>query len=54
VTPQGEIPPTGRRSVRVDFADIFELNGDRFGQHRVYFDTMALMAQLGAPPAVPA
>ena len=45
-TPQGEIPPTGR-SVSVDYADVFVLKGDRFGEHRVYFDTSAFMSQLG-------
>jgi predicted ester cyclase len=53
--PAGDIPATGR-SVRVDFADVFVRRGDRFAEHRVYFDMLTMMGQLGvlAAPEAPA
>jgi len=46
----GEIPPTGKH---VDFAtaDAFEVEDGKVTRHRVYFDQMELMTQLGLIPA---
>lgn len=49
-TPDGnEIPPTGRR-VEFAFADAFDVEDGKIAAHRVYFDQMTLMAQLGLLP----
>jgi steroid delta-isomerase-like uncharacterized protein len=50
-TPQGEVPASGR-AIDVPFADFFRLGGDRFVEHRVYWDQAAMLAQLSpAPPS---
>ena len=46
-TPDGEIPPTGN-AISFPFADFFQVRDGRCVSHRVYWDNMALMAQLGA------
>jgi predicted ester cyclase len=49
-TPDGnEIPPTGKR-VEFAFADAFDVEDGNITAHRVYFDQMTLMAQLGLLP----
>lgn len=49
-TPDGnEVPPTGKR-VEFTFADAFDVQDGKISAHRVYFDQMALMAQLGLLP----
>lgn len=49
-TPTGqEIPPSGKR-IELTFADVFEVQGDKVNKHRVYFDQLAFMQQLGLMP----
>ena len=48
-TPAGELPPTGRAMV-LPFADVFRVTDGRITEHRVYYDTLGLMAQLGLVP----
>jgi predicted ester cyclase len=48
-TPQGEIPPSGIRA-SVPFAGIARVDGDRLASVHNYFDTAAMMAQLGLIP----
>ena len=48
-TPGGELPPTGRAMV-LPFADVFRVTGGKITEHRVYYDTLGLMAQLGLMP----
>jgi steroid delta-isomerase-like uncharacterized protein len=49
VTPQGTIPASGR-SLDLPFADYFRVDAGRIVEHEVVWDTMAMMAQLGAAP----
>lgn len=42
----GDIPATGR-SVSLSFVDVIEFAGGKVQNQRNYFDTGALMAQLG-------
>ncbi len=50
VSPGGEIAPTGQL-IDVPFVDIFVARGDEIAEHRIYYDQLALLAQLGlAPP----
>lgn len=48
-TPAGELPPTGRAMV-LPFADVFRITGGKITEHRVYYDTLGLLAQLGLMP----
>lgn len=48
-TPQGELPPTGR-AVRLDPCDIYEAEAGRIRRHRIYYDQMGFLAQLGLTP----
>jgi steroid delta-isomerase-like uncharacterized protein len=48
VGPAGELPASGR-SVRVDFCDLFVAGADGLiAEHRVYYDQMDMLGQLGA------
>jgi predicted ester cyclase len=49
-SPEGEIPPTGR-SIDLHFADCFTVENGLVSQHRVYYDQMELLGQLGLIPA---
>jgi predicted ester cyclase len=49
-SPEGEIPPTGR-SIELSFADFFTVEDGLVSEHRVYFDQMELLGQLGLTPA---
>jgi steroid delta-isomerase-like uncharacterized protein len=53
VTPGGEIPPTGR-SATLQFVDVLEFVDGKIKAQRNYFDSGALMAQLGISAAAPA
>jgi predicted ester cyclase len=44
--PNGEIPPTNR-PLDLDFSDLFEIDGDRIIRHRIYYDQVQFMSQLG-------
>jgi ketosteroid isomerase-like protein len=46
-TPEGEIPPSGNQ-VSFTYADFWDFAGDLCVAHRIYWDNVALMAQLGA------
>src|SRR5687767_4514836 len=48
-TPAGELPPTGRAMV-LSFADVFRVADGKIAAHRVYYDTLGLLAQLGLAP----
>ena len=48
-TPQGEIPATGK-SVRVEFADVFEFRGGKIVREETYYDQLSFMQQLGLMP----
>lgn len=45
-TPAGDIPATGR-SVTLQFVDVYEFADGTVHSQHLYFDTGALMAQLG-------
>ena len=46
------VPPTGKE-VRVPMCVVYELEGDRIAQARIYFEMGVLMAQLGVGQAAP-
>ena len=48
--PAGEIPPTHRK-LELPFADFFEIENGRIVSHRIYYDQVAFMQQLGLMPA---
>jgi steroid delta-isomerase-like uncharacterized protein len=48
-TPAGELPPTGRAMV-LPFADVFRVVDGTIAEHRIYYDVLGLMAQLGLAP----
>ena len=50
LTPQGEVPPTGR-AIDVPYADFFTVRGGRIVAHHVYYDQVQLGTQLGLMPA---
>ena len=49
VSPQGEVPPTGRK-LALPYCDIFEVEAGRIAAHRSYFDQMEIAQQLGLVP----
>lgn len=50
VTPQGEVPPTGR-TVVLDSADVVTVVDGRISSWHTYFDQMSMLGQLGLLPA---
>ncbi|MBJ7594170.1 MAG: ester cyclase [Candidatus Dormibacteraeota bacterium] len=48
-SPMGEIPPTGKH-LELPFTDVFEVEDGKVTKHRVYFDNMTFMTQLGLMP----
>jgi steroid delta-isomerase-like uncharacterized protein len=48
-TPGGAVPATGK-SLELKFADVFRIRGGRIAEHRIYYDSMALLGQLGLLP----
>ena len=46
-TPDGQIPPTGN-TVSFPFSCFFRVRDSRCASYHIYYDNMALMAQLGA------
>jgi predicted ester cyclase len=48
--PQGEIPATGR-TIELPYVDVFEARAGRIAAHRVYYDQMVMLSQLGLAPA---
>ena len=49
VTPQGELPPTGK-SLDLKAVNVMRLRDGRIAALRIYFDQMDFMGQLGALP----
>ncbi|MDE3076414.1 MAG: ester cyclase [Chloroflexota bacterium] len=47
-SPQGEIPATNR-AVNLRVSDIFEVSGELITKHRIYYDQVQLLSQLGLP-----
>jgi steroid delta-isomerase-like uncharacterized protein len=45
----GELPSTGRQ-VEFSFADFFEVEGGRIVKHRLYYDQVTFLTQLGLAP----
>lgn len=48
-TPAGEVPATGK-ALELKFADVFRVRDGRIAEHRIYYDAMALLGQLGLLP----
>jgi len=48
-TPQGEVPPTGKK-MNLPVCDVFEVQDGKVVRHAVYFDQMGLMTILGLVP----
>src|SRR5258708_33869766 len=48
-TPQGEVPPTGRK-LMLPLCDVIEVAAGRITQIRAYYDQMTFAAQLGLMP----
>ena len=48
-TPDGPIPPTGRK-FSFAFVDIMQVADDKVVNHRIYWDNLGFMAQLGLVP----
>jgi hypothetical protein len=44
--PHAEIPPTNC-PLNLDFSDLFEIDGNRISRHRIYYDQVKFMSQLG-------
>jgi ketosteroid isomerase-like protein len=49
VTPAGGVPATGRR-VSLSFCSVARLRGGRFASMHMYWDSQAMLAQLGLVP----
>lgn len=49
VTQQGTLPASGR-PLDLPYADYFRVEGGRIVEHRVYWDQVDMMAQLGTSP----
>ena len=50
LTPAGEIPPTGR-SLDLPYLDVFTVEDGLLATHRVYYDQITMLSQLGLMPA---
>lgn len=50
-TPEGEVPPTGRR-VEIRWTAMYEARGDELVSEHLYFDQVEFLTQLGLAPAV--
>jgi ketosteroid isomerase-like protein len=48
-TPAGELPATGRPLV-LPFADCFRIVDGKITEHRIYYDTVGMLTQLGVMP----
>jgi ketosteroid isomerase-like protein len=48
-TPAGQVPATGRTLI-LPFADLFRVADGKIAEHRVYFDSLGMLAQLGLMP----
>jgi predicted ester cyclase len=52
-TPEGEVPPTGRR-VEIRWMAMYEVHGDELASEHLYFDQIEFLTQLGLTSAPPA
>ena len=43
-------PDVEQRPLNLDFSDLFEIDGDRITRHRIYYDQVQFMSQLGLMP----
>jgi predicted ester cyclase len=50
MTPGGAIPPTGKR-LQMKYCDLFRVREGKIVEHRVYFDQVEFLTQLGLMPA---
>jgi ketosteroid isomerase-like protein len=50
LTPTGEVAPTGR-SIELPYIDVYTAEGGLLVTHRVYYDQITMLAQLGLIPA---
>lgn len=48
-TPAGALPATGR-PLEMPFADAFRIVDGKITEHRIYYDTIGMLAQLGLMP----
>ncbi len=49
VSPQGTVPASGN-ALDLPYADYFRVEADKIVEHEVVWDSMAMLAQLGAAP----
>lgn len=49
MTPQGEVPPSGK-SIDLSFCEFVQIRDGKIAEHRVYYDQVAFMTQLGLMP----
>jgi steroid delta-isomerase-like uncharacterized protein len=51
-TPAGQLPATGQ-PMELAFADVFRVADGKITEHRIYYDSMSMLGQLGLlpPPA---
>jgi predicted ester cyclase len=47
ILPDGSTVPASGRSVRVPYATLFTLEGDRISSHHAYWDMASFLGQLG-------
>jgi steroid delta-isomerase-like uncharacterized protein len=47
-TPQGELPPSGNE-IAVEYCDVFTGRDGQIHEHRVYYDSVQMMSQMGGP-----
>jgi len=52
MTPNGPIPPTGKR-VTTHSVSILRMKDDLIASEHVYFDQLEMLTQLGLKPAAP-
>jgi predicted ester cyclase len=52
-TPEGEVPPTGRR-VEIRWMAMYEIAGEELVSEHLYFDPTEFLTQLGLAPGTPA
>ncbi|MDQ3929521.1 MAG: ester cyclase [Chloroflexota bacterium] len=50
MTPTGELPPTGR-AIELPYIDVFRIENGLLVTHRVYYDQITMLSQLGLIPA---
>jgi ketosteroid isomerase-like protein len=48
-TPQGDLLPTGRK-LELRFRDVFQVKAGKAVAHRLYFDNVEFLTQLGLMP----